>query len=162
MENLYLEIVNKRKQLEIANIKKYNKHTGKYGLVLSDNQINNLLDRRKDILRETGRIELRGGIIDKLIKAFCDSLYINQENYEETLYELIEIFYKYKNETMDLMTDDELIEFMKKSFDGVCQGDLEYLSGTVMYRMRDNLLKGKPLVYLEKEGEENEWNWDYK
>lgn len=162
MENSYLEIVNKRKQMEIANIKKYNKHTGKYGLVLSDNQINNLLERRKDILRETGRIELRGGIIAKLIKEFCDSPYINQENYEETLYELIEIFYKYKNETMDLMTDDELIKFMKKSFNGVCQGDLEYLSGTVMHRMRDNLLKGKPLNYLEEEGEENEWNWDYK
>ena len=68
----------------------------------------------------------------------------------------MEIFYEYKNETMDLMTDDELIEFMKQSFDGVCQGDLEYLSGTVMHRMRDNLLKGKPLGYLEEEGEENE------
>lgn len=156
MENSYLKIVNKRKQMEITNIKKYNKHTGKYGLVLSDNQINNLLERRKDILKETGRIELRGGIIDKLIKKFCDSPYINQENYEETLYELIEIFYKYKNETMDSMTDDELIEFMKKSFDGVCQGDLEYLSGTVMHRMRDNLLRGKPLAYLEEEGGENE------
>lgn len=156
MENSYLEIVNKRKQIEIANIKKCNEYTSKHGLILSDNQINNLLERRKDILRETGRIELRGGIIDKLIKAFCDSPYINQENYEEILYELIEIFYKYKNETMDLMTDDELIEFMKKSFDGVCQGDLEYLSGTVMHRMRDNLLKGKPIDYLEEEGEENE------
>ena len=162
MENSYLEIVNKRKQKEIANIKKCNEHTSKYGLVLSEGQISNLLERRKDILRETGRIELRGGIIDKLIKEFCDSPYINQENYEETLYELMEIFYEYKNETMDLMTDDELIEFMKQSFDGVCQGDLEYLSGTVMHRMRDNLLKGKPLGYLEEEGEENEWNWDYK
>ena len=158
MENSYLEIVNKRKQKEIANIKKCNEHTSKYGLVLSEGQISNLLERRKDILRETGRIELRGGIIDKLIKEFCDSPYINQENYEETLYELMEIFYEYKNETMDLMTDDELIEFMKQSFDGVCQGDLEYLSGTVMHRMRDNLLKGKPLGYLEEEGEENETN----
>lgn len=76
MENSYLEIVNKRKQMEIANIKKCNEYTSKYGLVLSDNQINNLLERRKDILRETGRIELRGGIIDKLIKVFCDSPYI--------------------------------------------------------------------------------------
>ena len=34
-------------------------------------------------LKETGRIELREGIIDKLIKEFCDSPYINQENYAE-------------------------------------------------------------------------------
>lgn len=109
----------------------------------------------KEVLKETGRVELREGIIDKLIKEFCDSPYINQENYAETLYELIEIFYEYKNETMDLMTDDELISFMKKSFNGIAQGDLDYLSGTVMYKMRENLIKGKPLDYFE-EGEEDE------
>lgn len=155
MNNSYLEIVNKRKQVEIANIKKCNEITNKYDLVLSDNQISNLLERRKEILKETGRIEFREGIIDKLIKKFCDSPYINQENYVETLYELIEMFYKYKNETMDLITDDELIEFMKKSFDGIAGGDLEYLSGTVMYRMRENLLRGKPIDYIE-EGEDYE------
>ena len=155
MDNSYLEIVNQRKQIEIANIKKCNEYTNKYGLILSDNQISNLLEKRKETLKETGRIEFREGIIDKLIKEFCDSPYINQENYTETLYELIEMFYEYKNETKDLITDDELIEFMKKSFDGICQGDLEYLSGTVMYRMRENLLKGKQLDYLE-EGEDYE------
>lgn len=155
MDNSYLEIVNQRKQIEIANIKKCNEYTNKYGLILSDNQISNLLERRKETLKETGRIEFREGIIDKLIKEFCDSPYINQENYAETLYELIEIFYEYKNETRDLITDDELIEFMKKSFDGIAGGDLEYLSGTVMYRMRENLLSGKPIDYIE-EGEDYE------
>ena len=161
MEDSYLEIVNKRKQNEIANIKKCNEYTSEYGLILSDNQISNLLEIRKETLKETGRIEFREGIIDKLIKEFCDSPYINQENYAQTLYELIEMFYEYKNETMDLITDDELIEFMKKSFDGVAQGDLEYLSGTVMYRMRENLLRGKPIDYIE-EGEDYEWDWSYK
>ena len=141
--------------MEIANIKKCNEYTSKYGLVLSDNQISNLLERRKETLKETGRIEFREGIVDKLIKEFCDSPYINKENYAETLYELIEIFYEYKNETMELIADDELIEFMKKSFDGICQGDLEYLSGTVMYKMRENLLRGKPIDYIE-EGEDYE------
>ena len=141
--------------MEIANIKKCNEYTSKYGLVLSDNQISNLLERRKETLKETGRIEFREGIIDKLIKEFCDSPYINKENYAETLYELIEIFYEYKNETMEIIADDELIEFMKKSFDGICQGDLEYLSGTVMYRMRENLLSGKPIDFVE-EGEDYE------
>ena len=155
MEKNYLDIINKRKEMEIANIKKCNEYTSKYGLVLSDNQISNLLERRKETLKETGRIEFREGIVDKLIKEFCDSPYINKENYAETLYELIEIFYEYKHETMELIADDELIEFMKKSFDGICQGDLEYLSGTVMYRMRENLLSGKPIDYIE-EGEDYE------
>lgn len=161
MEDFYLEIANKRRQIEIADIKKCNEYTNKYGLILSDNQINNLLERKNETLKETGRIEFREGIIDKLIKEFCDSPYINQENYAETLYELIEIFYEYKNETMDLITDDELIEFMKKSFDGIAKGDLEYLSGTVMYKMRENLLSGKPIDYIE-EGEDYEWDWSHK
>ena len=155
MDNSYLEIVNQRKQIEIANIKKCNEYTNKYGLILSDNQISNLLEKRKETLKETGRIEFREGIIDKLIKEFCDSPYVNQENFAETLYELIEIFYEYKNETMDLITDDELLAFMKKSFDGICQGNLEYLSGTILYKMRENFLRGKPIDYIE-EGEDYE------
>ena len=153
MENSYLEIINKRKQIEIANIKKCNEYTSKYGLVLSDDEINNILERRKEVLKSTERIELREGIIDNLIKEFCNSQYITKENYVATLYELIDIFYEYKNETMDLITDDELIKFMKKSFDGVAGGDLDYLSGTIMYQMRESLLKGKPLNYAEEEGE---------
>ena len=155
MEDSYLEIINKRKQTEMANIKKCNEYTSKYGLVLSDNQISNLLERRNKTLKETNRIEFREGIVGKLIKEFCDSPYINQENFAQNLYELIEIFYEYKNETMDLITDDELIAFMKKSFDGICQGNLEYLSGTILYKMRENFLRGKPIDYIE-EGEDYE------
>ena len=154
MRDFYLEKVNKRKQIEITNIKKCNEYTNQYGLILSDSQIINLLERRTETLRKTGRIEFREGIIDKLIKEFCDSPYINQENYAETLYELIDIFYEYKNETMDLITDDELITFMKKSFDEIAKGDLEYLSGTIMYRMRENLLSGKSIDYIEGENYE--------
>ena len=124
MENLYLDIANKRKQIEIQ--------------------------RLQILLKETGRIEFREGIIDRIIKEFCDSPYINQDNYALALYELVEIFYEYKNEIMDLVTDEELITFMKKSFDGICEGDIEYLTGTIMYRMRKNLLKGKPLQFCEK------------
>lgn len=156
MDNSYLDIINKRKQIEIANIKKCNEYISKYGLVLSDNQISNILERRKEVLKDTGRVELREGIIDEIIKEFCDSPYLNQENFASSLYELIEIFYEYKNETMDLITDDELIKFMKKSFDGVCQGDLDYFSGTIMYKMKENLLRGKPIDCIEEEDEDNE------
>lgn len=156
MDNSYLDIINKRKQIEIANIKKCNEYISKYGLVLSDNQISNILERRKEVLKDTGRVELREGIIDEIIKEFCDSPYLNQENFASTIYELIEIFYEYKNETMDLITDDELIKFMKKSFDGVCQGDLDYFSGTIMYKMKEHLLRGKPIDCIEEEDEDNE------
>lgn len=72
---------------------------------------------------------------------------MNQENFASSLYEIVDIFYEYKNETMDLITDDELIKFMKKSFDEIAGGDLDYLSGTIMYKMRENLLSGKSLDF---------------
>ena len=50
--------------------------------------------------------------IKKLIEAFCDSPYIMQSNYEETLEELQDIFYFFKGEAMEQISDDELIEFM--------------------------------------------------
>lgn len=138
-----LELTNKQNQKEITNIKACNEFTNKYGLILNEKQIQNLLEQRKDVLKHTGRIEFQESILEKIIKEFCDSSYITQTNYENTLYELIEIFYTYKNETMDIVTDDELIKFMKKSFDGICKGDIEYLSGTIMYKMKKEVLKGK-------------------
>lgn len=42
----YLDIVNKRKQIEITNIEKCNKITSRYGLVLSNKQILGLLEKR--------------------------------------------------------------------------------------------------------------------
>ena len=43
-----------------------------------------------------------------------------------------EIFYLFKNEMQDEITDEELLNFMKEQFDGVCCGDPDYLEGTCL------------------------------
>lgn len=68
----------------------------------------------------------------KIIYAFCDSAYVTQENYCDTLLRLQEIFYLYKNEMLDEITDDELLAFMAEQFEDVCFGDLDYLEGTCL------------------------------
>ncbi len=107
-----------------------NAFTGTYGLRLSEKQIQNLTQKRFEALRNTGRVEFGPGILGKLIAAFCDSPYITQNNYEETILELQESFYYFKNESLDLLSDDELISYMKLNYDTVCMGDLDYLNGT--------------------------------
>ena len=77
-------------------------------------------------------MEFGKGVLEKLVYAFCDSDYIYQENYAETLARLQDIFYLYKNESMDELTDDELIDVMREAFDGECQGSLEYLEETCL------------------------------
>ena len=129
-ENIILTILNIKKKQLIMNIKKCNELTIKFGVSLSDEAIERLINKRFEVLKNTGRIEFDEGILKKLIEAFFDSPYIMQNNYEETLEELQDIFYFFKGEAMEQISDDELIEFMKRDFDGKCQGSIEYLSGT--------------------------------
>lgn len=107
-----------------------NRLTARFGLRLSEEQIQNLVEFRFDALKNTMRIEFSEGVLQKLIYAFCDSPYISQDNYEETIAELQDAFYYFKNESMDGFSDDELIEFMKAVFDGRAGGSLDYLCGT--------------------------------
>jgi hypothetical protein len=78
-------------------------------------------------LKENGRVEFGESIFRPLIEAFCDSPYLSQKNYAETLAQLTEGFYYLKNATDDLLTDDELIQSMKKLFDGFCGGEVQAL-----------------------------------
>ena len=111
-------------------IRECNAYSRKFGLVLSETEITDLVISRAEALRASGRIEFGGGILPKLIEAFCDSPYIEQENYADTLAELQEAFYYFKTEAMDYFSDEELIEYMVKVFNGRAQGSAEYLSGT--------------------------------
>jgi len=102
----------------------------RFGLKLSETEITELVECRVSALKDNARIEFAGGILPKLIYAFCDSPYMEQETYESTLVELQDAFYYFKNESMDQFTDDELIEYMVKVFNGRAQGSAEYLIGT--------------------------------
>ena len=141
-ENFALTIQNMKKKQLAMEIKKCNEITMKYGVTLSDTQIENLINKRFESLKNTGRIEFGDGILKELIEAFCDSPYIIQENYEETLEELQDIFYFFKGEAMDQIADDELIEFMKEYFNGECQGSIEYFSGTNLEELCRNTRYG--------------------
>lgn len=126
-------------QNQLQKVIEMNEKTQKFGLVLSDEDAKMLVERRNDNLREQQRVEFGEGILPKLIFVFCDSLYINQKNYVDTITRLQEIFYFYKNESMDELTDDELLDFMKEAFDGECEGSLEYLEETSLEEFARNI-----------------------
>lgn len=106
-----------------------NETSEKYGLTLTPRQAQALSQTRTAALSDTKRIELGGGIVDRLILAFCTSPYMTKDNYESTLHELVSLFYELKNETWDTVSDDDLIAFMQKAFNDYCHGSLELLSG---------------------------------
>lgn len=143
MEKEFFEMVVMQKQKEeLENVLLCNVSTEKYALKLTEQDAMQLLKSRISNLREQERVEFGEGILPKLIYIFCDSPYIYQDNYVLTLDALQEIFYEYKNETLDELTDDELLEFMKKHFDGDCQGSIEYLEETCLEKFARNIRYG--------------------
>ena len=129
-----------------------NELTTEYGLMLHEEGVKEIIKTRNVALEKSGRIEFNGQIISKIIMTFCDSPYISQYNYSDTINELVEIFYNYKNETLDYISDDELIEIMKEYFDNYCQGSLELLEGKVLYKIADNIRRGvKDYTNLDNE-----------
>ncbi len=134
-----------------------NELSSNFGLTLTGDQMLRLTERRFKALKSTGRVEFGEGVLTKLVFAFCDSPFISPDNYEDTLAELQDIFYYFKSEAMESLTDDELIDTMKSSFDGKAQGSLEYLSGTLL----ENLCRGIHGGSVDDETDEDLCEEDY-
>jgi len=128
--------------LAVVEITNCNQLTLRYGLMLSKEQAQDLIVTRSESLSSNGRIEFGGGIINKLILEFCDSPFISQYNYGDTLNELIETFYYFKNETLDEISDDDLILLMKEYFDKNCKGSIELLQNRELEALAHNIRYG--------------------
>jgi hypothetical protein len=131
-EDYMRNLINRSNKQQIQKIQELNQYTKTFGVSLAEEEIVRLLESRRLNLKQEERVEFGEGILNKLVYLFCDSPYIYQENYAATIEALQEIFYLYKNECMDELSDDELLEYMKQQFDGECQGDLDYLEGTCL------------------------------
>ena len=88
----------------------------RFGLRLAPEAYERLGEERRRALRETRRLELGEGILPALMLAFCDSPYLCQDRWEESLAELHSLFYQFKNETGDALPDAELITAMERVF----------------------------------------------
>jgi len=120
--------------MEIGKLLSCNRITEKYGLSLTQKEAEELSVCHKKSLKKYRRVEFGNSILDKLLYTFCDSQYIDQNNYLETMERLQDIFYEFKNETGDKLSDDELLNFMKEQFETVCMGDVSYLEDTCLPR----------------------------
>lgn len=142
MDEMFELILAEQRRQDVEKVLDCNKKTEQFGLILSQEDAANLMLSRKANLTESERIEFGEGVLPRIIFMFCDSQYINQENYANVLAELQEIFYLYKNDTTDELTDEELLSFMRKQFDEVCFGDIEYLRNTCMERFSRAIRSG--------------------
>ncbi|MBN2897537.1 MAG: hypothetical protein JXO44_02085 [Clostridia bacterium] len=119
-----------------------NEITQPYGLTLTREMALALLEDRNEILEKYGRIEIDCSIMEKIIRQFCDSPHIQQEDYEEVIETLVEIFHYMKSELEDSITDDDLIIFLKDSYDGICEGSLDLLGEREAYKFIEKYRRG--------------------
>lgn len=117
--------------------------TERFGLTLSAEQCERLVERRAEALRETERIELGEGILPKLALALCDSPYVDAEGWEETLGVMAELFYHFKGESGERLSDDELLEAMARLYNGWAGGSAARLAD----------LDGRTLLRFARTGE---------
>jgi hypothetical protein len=141
-KNNALGLRNMQLSQTVSELQACNELTERFGLSLTDTQIREVAQKRIQALSDTGRVEFGRGIMKDLVFAFCDSPYITRDNYFDTLLSLIDSFYFSKNESEELIPDDELIAFMKQKFDTVCHGSLEYLEGTTLEELCRNTRYG--------------------
>lgn len=141
-ENFFEMILAEKEKQEMTVLMACNDKTARFGLSLTEQEAHELVICRNESLKKYRRVEFGGGILDKLIFAFCDSPYISQDGYKETMEELQDIFYCFKNEAADQLTDDELLAFMKEQFDVICMGDTEYLRSTCLPRFASAIRAG--------------------
>jgi len=67
----------------------------RYGLSLSDRQLQNLIVAENETLRAYGRLEFGEGILPRLMYSFCDSPYSTRDSWMDTLLALQELFYAF-------------------------------------------------------------------
>lgn len=121
-----------QQQNQLERVMEANQSAERFGLTLTEQDAKLILEEQKKTLREQKRVEFGAGIAEKIIAEFCDSSYLDQDSYVETILRLQEIFYLYKNEMQDELTDEELLHLMRLQFEELCFGDLEYLEGTCL------------------------------
>ena len=92
-----------QQQNQLSKVLETNRVTEQFGLFLTQQDAELILEEQKNVLKEQKRVEFGQGIVPQIISEFCDSDYINQDDYVDTVIRLQEIFYLYKNEMQDEM-----------------------------------------------------------
>jgi hypothetical protein len=100
----------------------------RHGLSLSAQDVRALVSGRMDALRGSERVEFAGGVTKELVLQFAGSPYVSQADFVEIVLELQELFYEFKNESLERIPDEDLIGKMRSLFDDVAKGDIDYLS----------------------------------
>lgn len=116
--NIILSFLNNNNLIAIKNqILEINDKSVDYGLVLSPKDVEEVIKSRKDSLKTYGRIDLNMDITEKIMEILYTSQYTDKDDYLELINDLQDIFYYLKNETLDEISDNEILEKISEFYE---------------------------------------------
>lgn len=98
------------------------------GLGLTQTEIQQLEQARREALATTGRLEFGNPAIVQIARTFSASSYLFEGSCAETLENIQESFYRLRSDAPSDIPDDELIEGLFAAFEGSCGGDCDALA----------------------------------
>lgn len=116
--NIILNLLNNENLTVVKNeLLEINEKSSDYGLILSSKDVEEVIKSRKNTLKNYSRIDLNMEVTKKLIEILYTSPYTNQDDYVELINDLQDIFYYLKNETLDEISDDDIIEEISQFYE---------------------------------------------
>ncbi|MCC3869588.1 hypothetical protein K0039_15360 [Terrisporobacter mayombei] len=98
-------------------ILKINEESSAYGLILTPGDVEEIIKSRGYSLKIYGRIDLNMDVTKKLINKIYTSQYTDKDDYVEIINDLQDIFYYLKNETLDEVSDNEIIDIIVEFYE---------------------------------------------
>lgn len=95
-----------------------------YGLTLNKEDVKEIINSRDNTLKSYGRIELDIGITKMIIENLYKSQYTDKDDYVYAINDLHEVFYYLKNETLDQISDIEIIDIIDEVYNN-CSGRVD-------------------------------------
>ncbi len=113
------------------NLAVINALTENYGLTLTADDMALLAENREEALKISARVDFSDGLLKDIAREFCDSSYIEQDDYARTLSDLVDCFYASKTESGETVSDAELLAWMRRDFEE-CGGSVEALQDKML------------------------------
>lgn len=98
-----------------------------YGLRITPEQAEMIVDAAANALKTQDRIEFGESITPKLIEKFSKSSYVSQVDFAQTIAALLDVFYNVKDASLDVLSDDDVIDVMFYCFENTSMGSVELL-----------------------------------
>lgn len=95
------------------------------GIALSSTQVEALACAEREALAASQRVSFGPGALDALVTEFASSPYVQRENAESLLHELLAAFYELREDNAAHVSDQQIIGELKRAYNGEAAGSVE-------------------------------------